>query len=126
MPPRKQYDKIFHVPLCYDEFGIAVEYEVRLDIVRGLRTGYCLALRIRDEQDRNRLKDIVRYDGDHGYLHKHAPGFPPGSPTDVPFQPGQDPVQVALADLVQNAEQYIAEARATGYEVPEDVDETDS
>jgi hypothetical protein len=51
-------------------------------------------------------------------------GFPPVNPHPFPSLPGQDEVQVALADLLANAEQYIVEARETGYEVPEDVDAT--
>lgn len=122
--PYKKYAHTFQTPFLADEHGIIAEYEVRWNSERGKVTEYCVALRLRDNLDRGRLKDIVRYDGDHGHLHRHAPGFPPGEATPIPVLPGSYPIQVALDDFHEKGEEYIREARLTGFEVPEDVDET--
>ena len=74
--PYKTYAHFFKVTLLADEQGIVTEYEVRWNREGGLVDSYCVALRLRDDRDRGRMKDVVRYDGDHGYLHRHAPGFP--------------------------------------------------
>jgi hypothetical protein len=122
--PYKTYAHAFNLTLLADEHGIIAEYEVRWNSERGTVVSYCVALRLRDDLDRGRLKDIVRYDGDHGHLHRHAPGFPPGEPTPVLVPPGSYPIQVALDDLLKKGDEYMREARLTGFEVPEDVDET--
>jgi len=122
--PFKTYAHTYAVTLLADERGIISEYALRWNSRQGAVIGYCVALRLRDDADRGRMKDIVRYDGDHGHLHRHAPGFPPGHPTQLLVLPETDPIQVALDDLLEKVDLYIEEARKTGFEVPNDVDET--
>jgi hypothetical protein len=108
---------------------------------------FALALRIRDERD-NRLKDIVRYDNyrgienrlkdivhydDYRGFHRHAPapGFSPQRAREWnAAEPGRGSAftetDLLEADLLENAERFEAEARKSGFEVPDDEPETDS
>ena len=124
--PYQTYAHSFKTTLLADEHGILAEYEVCWNSERGEVIEYCVALRLRHDHDRGRMKDIVRYDGDHGHLHRHAPGFPPGEPTALPVSQGAYPIQVALDDLLKKGDEYVREAQLTGFEVPEGVDETAS
>jgi hypothetical protein len=143
---RVVYNREWEIPLTVDETNAVVRSIVyRLHIENGRLVRFALALRVRDERDNqlkdilryddyrgidNRLEDIVRYDHYRGF-HRHAPGSSSGSSHDrIVADPGCglafDEAALLEADLLENAERYEAEARKSGFEVPDDELETDS
>lgn len=118
---RPAYSREIRIPLRSDARGELARIGIRLDIASGERRFYCVALQMRDEVDASKMRDIVRYDEWHGIFHRHAPGLPkPGEATLVDVPRGMDATKVAINDIVENAEAYMAIAKLTGYEAPED------
>ncbi len=116
---RVTYNLEWAVPLVVDEQGEVVrEAAFRLQIERGRRVRFAIALRIRDERD-GRMKDIVRYDDCRGF-HRHAPGFPPRRKHEWISLPPGDEFDFIEADFNANADHYEQEARRTGFEVTDD------
>jgi hypothetical protein len=78
----------------------------------------------------NRLEDIARYDH-YCAFRRHAPGSSSKhSHHRIVAEPGcgfaVDDAALLEADLLKNAERYEAEARNSGFEVPDDEPEADS
>lgn len=122
--PRATYNKEFPIDFGFGENGEVTKRIVyRMQNESGQRIRFCVGYQVRDPQT-GRLKDIVRYDDAHGYLHRHSAGFPPGRDhIRVNLPPGVTDFGYITTDIMENADLYEAEAVRYGYEVPEDADD---